>query len=179
MTVTGPSDHYLRLVATRPAELGRLMVRGERPDVANLVGWEFRGTNMPATSRFLGLRRFIKGFTAAEDGRTVGYNKSVPGSDLSTAWRARPQRDGRVAFAPFAVLDVDPQARDNRYLQALLLDYGAAPDPEPGVAGRLRDYLVRVEAGSDALLLGRAFLAWGDRRVPVGWFALERLRPVR
>jgi hypothetical protein len=38
----------------------------------------------------------------------------------------------------------------------------------------LRDYVVRVSPGSDDLLLGRAFLAAGRRRVPVGWFAIER-----
>lgn len=179
MAVTaGPSSHYLRLVATRPRELGRLMVRGERPDVAALVGWEHRGTNLPATSTLLGLRRFIKGFETNAHGATVGYNKSVPGSDLATPWAPRPQKDGRIAFAPFTVDAVDPEAPDNKYLDALLLDYGAVPEPEPGIAGRLRDYLVRVEPGSDALLLGQAFLAWGNRRVPVGWFALERLHPL-
>lgn len=177
MTGAGPSGDYLRLVATPPRELRRLMLRGQHPDVAALVGWEHRGTNLPATSALLGLRRFIKGFEPGARG-TVGYNKSVAGADLATPWTPRPQRDGRVAFAPFTVSDVDPEARDNRYLHALLLDYGAVPDPEPGIAGHLRDYLVRVEPGADDLLLGQAFLAIGQRRIPVGWFALERLQPV-
>ena len=103
------------------------MVRGERPDIAHLVGWEHRGTNLPATSALLGLRRFIKGFTTDEHGATVGYNKSVPGSDLTTPWTPRPQRDGRVVWAPFTVAPVDPEAVDNRHLAALLLDYGAVP----------------------------------------------------
>jgi hypothetical protein len=156
-----------------------MMVRGERPDVSSLVGWEHRGTNMPATATLLGLRRFIKGFRTTGPNGTVGYNKSVSGADLSTPWTARPQRDGSLEFARFLVHDVEPDARDNRYLDALLLDYGAVPEPERGIAGRLRDYLVRVEPGSDELLLGQAFLAFGDRRVPVGWFALERLGPIR
>jgi hypothetical protein len=164
-------------VSTRVRDLRPLMVRGERPDVAALVGWEYRGTNLPATSSLLGLRRFRKGFTTDEDGRVVGYNVSVPGADLSTPWTPRPQGDGRREFAWFAVHEVDPEAVDNRHLQALLLDYGAVPEPEPGIAGRLRDYLVRVEPDSDDLLLGRADLAWGRRRLPVGWFVLERLEP--
>ncbi len=73
---------------------------------------------------------------------------------------------------------VDPEAVDNRHLDALLLDYGAVRVPERGLAGRLRDYLVRVEPGSDDLLLGEADLALGSRRLTVGWFALERLGPV-
>ena len=31
---------------------------------------------------------------------------------------------------------------------------------------------------SDELLLGHAFMTVGSKRVPVGWFALERLRPI-
>ena len=178
VTSDRPTPEYLRLVATRPRELRRLMVRGERPDVAHLVGWEHRGTNLPAFSALLGLRRFIKGFATESDGAAAGYNKSVPGADLSTPWTPRPQRDGRVAWAPFTVAAVDPEAADNRYLDALLLDYGAVPVPERGLAARLRDYLVRVEPGSDDLLLGQADLAIGSRRITVGWFALERLGPV-
>ncbi|MDQ4097225.1 MAG: hypothetical protein M3144_05075 [Actinomycetota bacterium] len=60
-----------------------------------------------------------------------------------------------------------------RYPNAVLFDYGAAPEPERGLAARLRDYVVRVTPGSEDVLLGRAFLAAGRRRVPVGWFAIE------
>lgn len=173
--MSAPSAAYLKLVRTSPRELRRLMLRGERPDFDRLCGWEFRGTNLPATSALLGLRRFRKGFTTDDRGTPVGYNKSVPGTDLTTPWTPREQRDGRLAFAWFAVRDVDPEAVDNRYLQALLLDYAAVPEPEPGLARRLRDYVVRVEPGRDDILLGHADLAWGHRRLPVGWFALERL----
>lgn len=173
-----PSADYLALVGTPPKRLAAVMRRGDMPDVDALAGWEWRGTNMPATSRLLGLRRFIKGFVPAADGGLEGYNVSVRGADLSSPWSERRQRDGRREWAPFTVAPVDPAALLNRYLHALLLDYGAAPTPERGVAGRLRDYLVRVVPGSDELLLGHAFMAVGRRSVPVGWFALERLAPV-
>jgi len=174
------------LVNARPRAWREIMVRGQAPDAASLAGWEYRGTNMPATSKLMGLRRFIKGFVADDDHgdhgdhgdrRVLGYNKQVAGADLTTPWTPRPQRDGRVAFAWFTVAPVDPEAFDNRYLNALLLDYGAAPSPEPGIPSRLRDYLVRVVAGQDDLLLGHAFMAFGERRAAVGWFALERLQP--
>ena len=172
-----PSADYLALVATAPAALTAVMRRGDTPKVESITGWEWRGTNLPATSRLLGLRRFIKGFVA--DGQEiVGYNVSVRGADLSTPWTPRLQRDGRREWAPFTVAGVDPTARDNEYLHALLIDYAAVAAPEPGIPGRLRDYLVRVVPGSDELLLGHAFLALGSRRVPVGWFALERLQPI-
>jgi hypothetical protein len=148
------------------------MLRGTRPDAAALAGWEWRGANMPAaTTTRLGLRRFIKGFVAPD----LGYNKRVAGADLATPWEPRRLDDGRTAFAWFTVGDVDPEGADNQHLDALLLDYGAVPAPEPGIAGRLRDHLVRVVPGDDDLLLGRAHLAVGRRRIPIGWFVLERL----
>ena len=174
---TLPSADYLALVRTPSSRLVEVARRGGRPDVQALAGWEWRGTNMPASSRLLGLRRFIKGFVAGGGGQLDGYNVSVAGSNLSSPWKDRRQRDGRREWARFTVAPVDPEAIDNRYLQALLLDYGGVATPEPGIAGRIRDYLVRVVPGSDELLLGQAFLAIGRARVPVGWFALERLAP--
>jgi hypothetical protein len=133
---------------------------------------------MPATSRLLGLRRFIKGFVFGDSGLLEGYNVSVPGADLLSPWTERRQRDGRREWARFTVAPVDPASVDNRYLHALLLDYGGVSTPESGIAGRIRDYLVRVVPGSDQLLLGHAFLVAGRARVAAGWFALERLAPV-
>jgi hypothetical protein len=172
-----PSEAYLSMVATGARDLRRIMSRGEQPEPASLVGWEFRGTNLPARTALVGLRRFIKGFRHDEQGRPIGYNKSVAGADLGTPWTPRAQRDGRLAFAYYTVAPVDPEAVDNRHLNALLLDYGAVPEPERGLARRLRDYVVRVEPGSDELLLGHAFAAVGRHRVPIGWFVLERLQP--
>lgn len=176
-----PSGDYLALVRAPTKQLPRVMERGETPDVAALIGWEWRGTNMPATSRLLGLRRFLKGFQPVKDQAgsflAEGYNVTVPGGDLSTPWADRPRRDGRREWARFTVARVDPAAVDNRYLNALLVDYSTPAAAESGIPRLLRDYLVRVVPGSDALLLGQAFLALGDKRIPVGWFALERLRP--
>jgi hypothetical protein len=174
----GPSSDYLRLVATPVREMAGIMRRGEAPDVQAISGWEWRGTNLPATSaRLLGIRRFIKGFHAA-DGRFAGYNVSVAGSVLDSPWLERRQRDGRREWARFAVAPVDRTTADTPHNDALLLDYGAVDAPEPGLARRLRDYVVRVSPGSDELLLGHAFMTVGSKRVPVGWFALERLRPI-
>ena len=175
-----PTSDYLALVRAPTTQLAKLMERGDTPDVAALVGREWRGTNMPATSRLLGLRRFLKGFErVGEDGEAFqaeGYNVTVPGHDLTTPWTDRRRRDGRREWARFTVARVDPGAVDNRYLDALLIDYSTPAAAERGIPRLLRDYLVRVVPGSDALLLGQAFFAVGDRRIPVGWFALEPLR---
>jgi hypothetical protein len=103
---------------------------------------------------------------------------AAAGSDLSEPWIVQPQRHGREAYAYFVVQGVRPDGVDNRYPNAVLFDYGAAPQPEPGLARRLRDYVVRVVPGSDDPLLGRAFIAAGRNRVAVGWFAIERAAPL-
>jgi hypothetical protein len=165
------TKEYLDLVAQPLQELRRCMLRGELPAVNDLVGREYRGTNMPATSRLLGIRRFIKGFERAEDGTVTGYNRRVRGGNLSTPWTATTWR-GQQRFGYFTVTPVDPVARDNRYLNALLLDYGSGLNSPRDPTAVLRDYLVRTPSG---LLLGHAFLALGRLRIPVGYFVLEPL----
>ena len=61
-------------------------------------------------------------------------------------------------------------------MNALLLDYGAGGNRCLDPSGLIRDYLVRVEPGSDELLLGRAFLALGPFRPSPSYFVLEPLR---
>ena len=95
-----PSADYLALVRSPSSRLVEVARRGGRPDVQALAGWEWRGTNMPGSSRLLGLRRFIKGFVAGGDGQLDGYNVSVAGSNLSSPWKDRPQRDGRRVVGP-------------------------------------------------------------------------------
>jgi len=173
----GPSPDYLRLVGTPVREMAGIMRAGAQPDVQSISGWEWRGTNVPAVwARMLRIRRFIKGFHAVDD-RFAGYNVSVAGSVLESPWLERRQRDGRREWARFAVAAVDATT-DTRHGDALLLDYGAVDAPEPGLARRLRDYVVRVSPGSDELLLGHVFMTVGSKAVPVGWFVLERHQPI-
>ena len=70
---------------------------------------------------------------------------------------------------------VDPATIDNRYLHALFIDYSAPAEPERGIPGISATTWFASCPDSDDLLLGRAFLAVGSRRIPVGWFALEPL----
>ncbi len=172
-------DSLPTLAGAGSRRLHELLLDGNTPDPAALMGWEYRGVNMPATlPRLLGIRRFIKGFLPGTDGRFLGYNRQVVGADLDLPWTPCPQADGRERYAYFVVQPVEAGGTDGRYPHALLLDYGAPPEPEPGLAARLRDYVVRVASDSDDLLLGRAFLAVGRRRIPVGWFAIERAHPI-
>jgi hypothetical protein len=162
---------YLDLVAQPQRELHRCMLRGTPPAATDLVGREYRGTNISVTSRLLGIRRFIKGFEEAGDDTVTGYNRRVRGSNLDTPWTPTTWH-GRKRFGYFSVTPVDPVARDNHYLNALLLDYGSGLNEPRDPTAVLRDYLVRTQSG---LLLGQAFFALGRLRIPVGYFVLEPL----
>lgn len=165
------SAEYLDFVADPPA-LRRIMHSGEAPKPDDLVGAEFRGTNLGPAARLLGIRRFVKGFERTGQGAVLGYNRRVRGADLRTPWQPSRFR-GAERFGFFTVTEVDPEAVDNRYLNALLLDYGAGPNPPRDVSRLLRDYIVTVPG--TALILGHAFAALGRRRVSLGYFLLERL----
>jgi hypothetical protein len=169
--VTVASTAYLDLVHQSQRELHRRMVRGTRPTPGELAGCEYRGTNAPAAARLIGLRRFIKGFEARPDGTVIGYNRHVRGGNLGTPWTPSPWQ-GKDQFGYYSVTPVDAGARDNRYLNALLLDYGSGLNPPRDPTAVLRDYLVRTDAG---LLLGRAYVALGRVRVAIGYFVLEPL----
>jgi hypothetical protein len=147
------------------------MRRGETPSGEALEGCEFRGANTAGWTVRLRMQQFVKGFERRPDGRLFGFNRRVAQDGLDGDW-ASPS----APFAWFEVRRVDPAARDNRYLQALLLDYGAGSESRLDPAAGIRDYLVRAEPGSDDLLLGRAFVVLGPLRPSPTYFVLERLR---
>ena len=65
-------------------------------------------------------------------------------------------------------------AADARYPKALLLDYSLGGN---GLFGPpLRDYVVQIYPDDPDLLLGKAYVALGPLRVPVGFFVLKRLQ---
>ena len=171
------SQAYARVASLRLGELEDLFVRGDTPDMDALPGWEWRGLNLGPIAPFTPFQKFIKGFYRDPAGLVWGYNVPVVQDGPGRAWRARPSEEQPKRFGFFRVDRVDPTSRDNAYLHALLLDYGRGRNPLLDVTKGLRDYVVRVERGSDDLLLGKAYYALGPARVPVGFFVLERLRP--
>lgn len=171
-----PSSRYLQIGDLPSKELETILVRGEAPQPDGLAGWEFRGMNCSSFTRVLGIKKFIKGFYRISSGQLYGYNIPVVQDAVSEPWRYK-HGDTPRRFGFYRVDPVDPAARDNAYLNSLLLDYGRGGNHELDPTSRIRDYLVRVERGSDDLLLGKAYIAAGPLRVPVGFFVLERLRP--
>ncbi|MEO8699265.1 MAG: hypothetical protein ABI867_04450 [Kofleriaceae bacterium] len=166
-----PTQAALALERSSHAALELAFVRGTTPDLEQLVGWEFRGINHPFWAGLAGIKKFVKGMYRGEDGRVMGYNRAVGQNVLDGRWHVRDNRFGYYQVAP-----VDATARDNRYLHAVLLDYGKggnkAYDPMRG----LRDYVVQVDPANPDLYLGKAYYALGPLRLRSNFFILERLR---
>lgn len=158
------------------AELEVVFQRGVTPDADELVGWEFRGTNTPPWMRLLRNKKFVKGMFRNSSGDVYGYNCPVVQNRLDEPWITRPDDKHPTRFGFYKVVPVDATRRDNKYLHALLLDYGQGGgtlyDPTRG----LRDYLVQVDPADQDLFLGKAYYAVGPARIATNFFVLERHR---
>lgn len=184
-----PSQAHLALEQTPMHELEKIFVRGTTPNLDDLVGWEFRGINhLPLNAlpvaNLLGIKKFVKGFfrapkveadgpapAAGNDGRVMGYNRPVKNNALDGRWHVADKRFGFYEVAP-----VDPTSRDNKYLHAILLNYGKGGNPAYDPSQVLRDYVVQVDANNPDLFLGKAYGAFGPLRIPTNFFILERFR---
>lgn len=170
------SARFLELAGLKRSEFEAMMLRGQTPDAHALLEWEYRGMNIGLGPKLLGIQKFIKGFYRSAEGHAMGYNMRAKQNGPQGPWAAKLDGDEAKRFGFYTVGPVDPGAKDNAYLQALLLDYGKGGNPHLDITGALRDYLVRVERHSDDLLLGKAFLALGPLRLPIGYFLIERFR---
>jgi hypothetical protein len=150
---------------------------GSPPDITSLTGFEFRGYNQPRAAALLGIRKFIKAFYLDGAGRPFGCNTPVSQNGLDGEWLARPAPDAPKRYAFFQVEPARPGAPDSLQRGAALLDYGRGGNRAYDIARILRDYLVRVEPGSDELLLGKAFFVVAGRRLAHSYFLIERYRP--
>ncbi len=176
-----PTRAALALEQTPMRELERVFVRGATPDLDALVGWEFRGINhLPLNAlpiaQAVGIKKFVKGFFRAEDGRVMGYNIPVARNVLDGRWHLKPSDREPTRFGFYQVAPVDPTARDNTYLHAVLLDYSKGGNARLDVTNGLRDYLVQVDPGNPDLFLGKAYYAIGPLRIATNFFILERHR---
>jgi hypothetical protein len=172
-----PSPRVLELEALSPAGLEEVFLRAATPALSSLAGWEWRGLNTPPWFRLFGIKKFIKGFYKDEAGLVWGYNCPVEQNKTRGPWVAKPDDANPKRFGFYTVTDVDATARDNRYLHALLLDYGQGKNPRLDPSAGLRDYLVQPDAANADILLGKAYYALGPLRVPTAsFFILERHR---
>jgi hypothetical protein len=176
--MTMPSERFIDLATRRGRDLDAVFEAGTLPDVAALTGYEFRGYNQPRALAVLGIRKFIKAFFQAADGRVLGCNTPVAQNGLQGEWLAKPSDDKPKRYAFFLVEPGDPAAGGERG-RATVLDYGRGDNRPYDPARLLRDYLVRIDPGSDDLLLGKAYIVVAGRQPWHSYFVIERLRPLR
>jgi hypothetical protein len=172
------SARYLDLAWESKRELDAVFAVGSPPDVAGLTGFEFRGYNHPRAAALLGIRKFIKAFYLDGAGRPFGCNTPVAQNGLDDEWLARPSATAPKRYAFFQVEPASPDTPDGLRRSAALLDYSRGGNPAYDIARILRDYLVRVEPGSDELLLGKAFFVVAGTALAHSYFLIERYRPL-
>jgi len=172
------SAEYLDLAGRSKHELAKVFAVGTAPLAGALTGYEFRGFNQPRSAALLGIRKFIKAFYTDQAGRQFGCNTRVRQNGPGADWIAKPSPEHPRRYAFFLVEPHDPEAADTERRTAVLLDYGRGGNRGYDPARILRDYLVRVEPGSDDLLLGKAYFTFGGRHLAHTYFLIERYRPL-
>lgn len=172
------SASYLELAGLSKAEFAAVFEAGTPPDVSVLIGFEYRGFNQPKATALLGIRKFIKAFYLDRSGRPFGCNTPVVQNGLDGEWIARPAPERPKRYAFFTVEPPDPGASDAERRTAALLDYGRGGNRAYDPSRILRDYVVRAEAGSDDLLLGKAYVSIAGTRIAHTFFLIERYRPL-
>lgn len=169
------TDWFHDLTHSSADVLEDFLRRGQPPSMETLVGYEFRGANVGAVPRRLGLQKFIKGFFDGPDS-VEGYNIRVDQNGLDAPWAPKLDHEQPRRFGFYVVSRAD--GPDSRYPNALLLDYGASQrNPRTRIERALRDYLTVPDPNRSDVLLGKAYLAAGPARLPVGYFVIERSQP--
>lgn len=158
----------------------RIMKQGVAPDFDAIAGWEFAGTNTAWIA--FPFRKFKKGFFAGNprhDGGPEpfiqGYNVNVKQDGVGNPHRAMPSEEAPKRHGFYRVHRVVSGAKDDKFPDALLLDYSLGGNFVLDPSRRLRDYLVQVYPDDPTLLLGDAYIALLGLRIHVSYFVLERM----
>ncbi len=168
------SERYRQLARSSNRELEAVLRAGIVPEPTSLADSEWCGYNTPAFAKLLGIQKFIKGFFQGPQG-VEGFNTPAVQNGIDGPWLAMTSAESPRRFGFYTVTRVDRGARDNFYPEALLLDYGASGRGQSGGIERaLRDYLVQPDADNPNILLGKAYFAIGNFRIPSSFFILER-----
>jgi hypothetical protein len=166
---------YFTLATSGNEFLEEVLKKGTAPDAKNLAGWEFKGFNTLDITRLVGIRKFKKGFYA--DGETVrGYNVKIKPaqSGLMEPWVDIEKNGQSVKHGWYDIYPVREWEKDNLYPNSLLLNYACEKNPKLDPSRFLRDYLVQVDPKNPDLLLGKAYVALGGKRVFMSFFILQR-----
>lgn len=176
----GERYDYVSLAVASCDILENVLRHGTQPKLENLVGWEFKGYNSLDLTEILGFRKFKKGFYLDDSSKDIsnginGYNVKVIQNRLGEEWidvtkKGKPFIHGYYNAYPVKINEID-----NKYLNAILLNYNCDKNPPYDPSKFLRDYLVQVYPDNNDLYLGKAYIALGNViRIFVSFFVLER-----
>ncbi|MFC1849407.1 hypothetical protein ACFL27_04275 [candidate division CSSED10-310 bacterium] len=171
---------FVSLAVASDEVLEEVFIRGTPPSFRDLEGWEFRGYNTWDVTHLLGIRKFKKGFyrdSATPRGELWGYNVQIEHNGLGEEWNDIIRQGKSVKHGWYRVYPVKINEIDNKYLNALLINYDCDRNPLVDPTRFLRDYLVQVYPDNTDLYLGKAYVAFSVFRICVTYFILDRSNP--
>lgn len=176
----GQRYDYNALCLATDYQLEDILRKGTPPDMKGLLNWEFKGYHAVELAELIGVRKFKKGFYLDDLSRDPvlginGYNVRIHPNMLGEPWIDKTRKGEPIRHGWYEVYPVSLSEADNKYPNALLMNYGLSPknfllDPERV----LREYLVQVYPDNPDLLLGKSFAAVGPMRQSLSYFVLER-----
>lgn len=166
---------FEELAKLKTKQMDALMLTGGTPTMEEVLGYEYRGYNMNASTVILGTRKFKKGFFGdANKDHAWGYNVLVKQNKMSEPWLAKPNEQNPDRKYFFKLLPAG-NGYDARYDHSLFVDY--AKSGEYFILHPTRytvDYLVYPDPENHDLMLGKSDAVIGPIRLPLGYFILER-----
>lgn len=175
MEAITPKLSFRALTNMSRKQLNRLMEFGTAPQLADVVGYEFRGWNVPPLAALIGTRKFKKGFCGQPyKGFLYGYNVRVQQNDKHEPWLARPSEKNPRRFAFFKVFPPRVVGQ-SRFANTMVIHYASWQryfflNP----ARYTVDYMVYPESSNKDLMLGKSYFELGPIKFFVGHLVLER-----
>jgi hypothetical protein len=168
------------LAAAGRDRLEQVVRAGTAPDYGRLEGHLYRGLNLGFRGRLVG-EKFKKGFER-QAARPLGYNelcnqdRKGPGG----VWDPKPGRAHVGHFRVGPLSEEPPRRPFDRYPRAGLFDYGVELNSGWNLWFRLiRDVVVLPNPDDDDLVLGKAYLDVGVRRIFWCYFVLGHRVPIQ
>jgi hypothetical protein len=156
--------------------LGELMRTGSTPKIEEVVGYEFRGYNVPWATKLMGTKKYKKGFYAQPgvSAYAWGYNVPVVQNRKTEPWLAVPNEANPRRYFFFKVFPAGTPGYDKKMAHALIIDYSKWRYFFLNPIQRTLDYLVFPYPENRNLMVGRSDFFAGRIHFPMGYLILER-----
>lgn len=165
---------FEQLARLSAGKLQEIFEQGETPDIKNLLGYEFRGFNIPIIAKIMGIQKFKKGFFT-KDEKPFGYNIPVEQNGLKGEWVGKPSDNAPKRFGYFSLNPPNTTTLNSKEPQALLLNYADGKN-SLFEGAMLRDFVVQPYKNNPNLYVGKAYSQLGSNLVFPMFFIIERHR---